>query len=276
MNRFLKLVHFEWSRFFKIYLVLIGITILFQNIAIITEAKTYLNRANDLIYKELIPKAQFIEEYGTFSFFEVTNSMWFLGPIALCIAALIIYVFFIWYRDWVGKNTFAYRLLMLPTARMNIYLAKATTILLFVLGLVALQLLLFPVEGLVIQWMVPTEFRSDLSVYEITKLNYLNLFFPSTFLEFVIYYGAGMIAVLTIFNAILFERSFRLKGIFYGILYCAAALFIFLIPILVDAYMIQDYFYPIELFIMEVIVSLLLLAGTLWIGNYLMKNKIRV
>ena len=64
MNRFLKLVHFEWSRFFKIYLVLIGITALFQIIAVITESKTYLNRANDLIYKELMPKAQFIEEYG--------------------------------------------------------------------------------------------------------------------------------------------------------------------------------------------------------------------
>ena len=222
MNRFLKLVHFEWSRFFKIYLVLIGITVLFQIIAVITESKTYLNRANDLIYKELMPKHKFIEEYGTFSFFEVTNSMWFLGPIALCIAALIIYVFFIWYRDWLGKNTFAYRLLMLPTARMNIYLAKATTILLFVFGLVALQLLLFPVEGQVIKWLVPTEFRSDLSVYEITKMNYLNLFFPRTFLEFVIYYGAGMIAVLTVFNAILFERSFRLKGIFYGVIYCVA------------------------------------------------------
>ena len=57
MNRFLKLVHFEWSRFFKIYLVLIGITTLFQIIAVITESKTYLNRANDLIYKELMPKA---------------------------------------------------------------------------------------------------------------------------------------------------------------------------------------------------------------------------
>ena len=276
MNRFLKLVHFEWSRFFKIYLVLIGITALFQMIAVITEAKNYLDLANDQIYKQFIPKAQFIEDYGTFSFFEVTNSMWFLGPIALCVAALIIYVFFIWYRDWLGKNTFAYRLLMLPTARMNIYLAKATTILLFVLGLVALQLLLFPVEGQVIKWLVPTEFRSDLSVYDITKLNYLNLFFPRTFLEFVIYYGGGMLAVLTVFNAILFERSFRLKGIFYGILYCVAVVFIFILPLLVDAYMIQNYFYPMELFIMEVVVSLLLLGGTLWIGNYLMKNKIRV
>ena len=37
----------------------------------------------------------------------------------------MIYVFFIWYRDWLGKYTFAYRLLMLPTTRINIYFAKA-------------------------------------------------------------------------------------------------------------------------------------------------------
>ena len=202
--------------------------------------------------------------------------MSFLGPIALCIAALIIYVFFIWLSRLVRTNTICLSFVNVATARMNICLAEATTILLFVFGLVALQLLLLPVEGQVIKWLVPTEFRSDLSVYEITKLNYLNLFFPRTFFEFVIYYGAGMIAVLTVFNAILFERSFRLKGIFYGILYCVAVIFIFLTPILVDTYIIQGYFYPIELFIMEVIVSLLILAGTLWIGNYLMKNKIRV
>ena len=137
---------------------------------------------------------------GPSHFLKLTNSMWFLGPIALCIAALIIYVFFIWYRDWLGKNTFAYRLLMLPTARMNIYLAKATTILLFVLGLVALQLLLFPIEGQVSNGWFQTEFRTDLSVYEITKLNYLNLFFPRTFIEFVLYYGAGMMAVFIVFT----------------------------------------------------------------------------
>ena len=94
MNRFLKLVHFEWSRFFKIYLVLIGMTILFQIIAVITEAKTYLNRANDQIYKELIPKARFIEEYGTFSFFEVTNSTvvsWTDCPVHCCVNYLCIF-----------------------------------------------------------------------------------------------------------------------------------------------------------------------------------------
>ena len=93
-----------------------------------------------------MPKDEFIEHYGKMSFLNFSQSAWFLGPIAVCGVTLIIYVFFIWYRDWFGKNTFSYRLLMLPTARINVYLAKATTILLYVLGLVALQLLLLPIE----------------------------------------------------------------------------------------------------------------------------------
>src|SRR3954469_3732281 len=276
MNRYLKLVHFEWSRFFKIYLVLIGITVLFQIIAVITEAKTYLNRANDQIYKELIPKAQFIEDYGTFSFFDITQSTWFIGPIALCIAVLIIYVFFIWYRDWLGKNTFIYRLLMLPTNRLNIYLAKATTILLFILGLLATQLLLFPIEGQILQWMVPDEFRTDMTIFEITKRDYLNVFFPQTFTEFVLYYGIGMTAVFVVFTAILFERSYRLKGIIYGLLYCAVSVVFFIAPILIDQFMLKNYFYPMELFFMEVITGLIVLAGAIWTGHFLLKNKIRV
>ena len=42
----------------------------------------------------------------------------------LCGVILIIYVFFIWYRDWLGKNTFIYRLLMLPTARIQCLFGK--------------------------------------------------------------------------------------------------------------------------------------------------------
>ena len=148
-----------------------------------------------------------------------------LGPIALCVAVLIIYVFFIWYRDWLGKNTFSLSFVDVANELdINIYLAKATTILLFVLGLVALQLLLFPVEGQVLQWMVPTEFRTDLSIYEITKVELFKYIFPTALLLNLFFIMvAGMIAVFIVFTAILFERSFRLKGIIYGILYCAAS-----------------------------------------------------
>lgn len=276
MIRYLKLVNFEFNRFLKLYLVLIGATIILQIVGVIRSSQIYLARANDLIYKEFLPKETFIEQYGTISFNNITQTMWYTGPILLCIIALIIYVFFIWYRDWLGKNTFIYRLLMLPTNRLNLYLAKATTILLFILGLLAVQLLLFPIEGQILQWMVPNEFRTDMTIFEITKLNFLNVFFPPTFTELVFYYGMGMTAVFVVFTGILFERSYRLKGLIYGILYCAISVVFFIAPILVDSFMLKSYFYSIELFFMEVVTGLIVLAGAIWTGYYLLKNKIRV
>lgn len=68
MNRYLKLVNFEFIRFLKLYLVLIGLTILSQVIGVIVEAQLYVNRANELIYKEFMPKSEFIESYGPMSF----------------------------------------------------------------------------------------------------------------------------------------------------------------------------------------------------------------
>jgi hypothetical protein len=276
MNRYLKLVNFEFNRFWKLYLVLMGVTILSQIIGVMVESQNYLNQANNLIYKELMPKSQFIGQHGTMSFINISQTIWFMGPIGLCAVTLIIYVFFIWYRDWLGKNTFSYRLLMLPTARIHIYLAKATTILLLIFGLVALQLLLIPVENQILKWMVPNEFRTDLTVNAITNTPYLKVLFPKTFTEFILYYGAGMAAVFLVFTVILFERSFRIKGVFYGILYCALCLLILLAPLLVNEFILNNYFYPLELFFMEVGTVIIILAGAIWTGNFLIKNKVRV
>ncbi|OEH94556.1 hypothetical protein [Bacillus solimangrovi] len=278
MKRYMKLVNFEFNRFLKFYLVLIGMTFLLQMIGVIVESRNYMNKANELMTEELMSKSEFVRIYGTMSFHNITATEWFLGLIALCGVVLISFVFIIWYRDWLGKNTFSYRLLVLPTARFNIYLAKATTILIFLLGLVAFQFLSFSVDSLVLQWLVPDEFRTDLSVQEITvgySLAHLPLvlWFPRTFIEFILYYGGGMIIVLIGFTAILFERSFRLKGIFYGLIYSAVSLLILLTPI----YLLQsNYFYPTELVFLEIGAGLIVLMGAIWIGNFLLKNKIRV
>ncbi len=85
-----------------------------------------------------------------------------------------------------------------------------------------------------------------------------------------------MAAVFIVFTAILFERSFRIKGIIYGILYCAVSLFIFFAPILVNEFMLDNYFYPMELFFMELVAGILVLACAIWTGHFLLKNKIRV
>ncbi|MCG7335933.1 hypothetical protein MHZ95_11635 [Sporosarcina sp. ACRSM] len=276
MKRYLKLVDFEFNRFLKLYLVLFGITILSQIIGVIVESRNYLNHANRVIYQDLVPIAEFLENYRTISLIEISYSAWFMGPIVICGVTLIIYVFFIWYRDWLGKNTFSYRLLMLPIARIHVYLAKATTILLYVLGLVALQLILLPIESQVLKWMVPSEFRTDLTISQITGLSDLRILFPHTFIEFVLYYGGGITAVFIVFTAILFERSFRIKGIIYGVLYCAISLFIFMAPILMNEFILGSYFYPIELFFIELVAGIVVLACAIWTGNFLIKNKIRV
>ncbi|MEH7383287.1 hypothetical protein V7138_22685 [Bacillus sp. JJ1533] len=276
MKRYLKLVNFEFSRFFKLYLVLVGITVFFQGIGIIFTSKRYLGRAEKAMVEDMISKSDYISQYGKITMIDFVQTLWFMGPIMLGGATLLIYVFFIWYRDWLGKNTFSYRLLVLPTARLNVYLAKATTILLFVLGLIAVQLVLIPVESRVFQWMVPGEFRADFTVGEIMNVNYLQMLYPKSFMDFILYYGTGIAGVCVVFNAILLERSYRLKGIFLGILYCAITFLFLLAPLLVDEYMLGNYFYPNELFYLVVGAGLVAWAAAIWIGNYLLNKKIRV
>jgi len=275
MKRFLKLVNFEFNRFFKIYLVLIGMTIIFQLVGLFFQARSYLSKANKLIYEDLMPKEEFLNMYGPMTMHSFMNSLWFAGTIAICIVTLLIYVFFIWYRDWLGKNTFIYRLLMLPTNRINIYLSKAVTILLFVLGLVALQLILFTIESEMLTWLVPDDLRLDLSLLQITSYPYLFFLFPKTLFEFVIFYGIGMIAVLALFTFIIFERSFRLKGIVVGAIYLAISFGILILPLFTDI-MMNGYFYPMELFLLEVLAALVVISGSVWTSYYLLNHKIRV
>lgn len=275
MNRYLKLVNFEWNRFFKVYIVLIAITILSQISGVIVIANDYLNTANKIInVDQQMSKAEFLMDYGKMSFMDITHTLWFLGPIALSIAALIFYAFLIWYRDWFGKNTFIYRLLMIPTARINIYLAKATSLFLMVLGLISLQLILLQVEGEVLRWIVPFDFRTDISINAIiTSFHYLSVLYPSTFIEFILYYGLGFMAVFVLFTVILFERSYRLKGILFGVLYGVLTLCVFFSPYIVGG---DQYLYPMEWLILEIILGLIVVAMSIWVSHFLLRKKIRV
>lgn len=277
MKSYLKLVNFEFNRFAKVFAVLLGITLVVQIAGVIVLSKMYLNMANEKIYEELMPKAEFLSNYGEMSFLSVTTSVWFLGPIALCIAGVGFYIFLIWYRDWFGKNTFIYRLLMLPTTRLNVFYAKITNILLATFGFVAFQLILIPIETTVFKWMLPKEFRVDMNVKEIvSSMPELNILFPNSFLECILYYGAGIMVVSILFTAILFERSFRWKGIFVGILYSLVAVAVFMSPLLLQEFVLNGFFYPIELFVLELVMGVIALVGSIWMSGFLLKNKITV
>jgi hypothetical protein len=277
MKNYVQLVNFEFNRVAKLFTVLLGITLVSQIVAVIVESNKYLDMANERIYEQLMPKEQFLMEFGQFSFAQVVRSIWFLGPIALCVAGVGFYIFLIWYRDWVGKNTFIYRLLMLPTTRLNIFLAKITTILLMALGLVAFQLILFPIETMILKSIVQEELLMDLSMIETLRiLPELSLVIPGSFLELVLFYGVGLMLVSILFTAILLERSFKWKGIFAGIVYSGVAVVVFLSPILLQDLVLNGYFYPIEVFLLEIVLGLIVLTASTWISGYLLKKKITV
>ncbi|WP_175639122.1 hypothetical protein [Metabacillus schmidteae] len=278
MNKYFKLVHFEFNRFSNIFFILIGITIVSQIISVFTSANNYLSNLNHMVYREGMSKEQFIEQYDYMSLQQVTASVWFVGPIAVCIVTLLIYLFFIWYRDWLGKNSFIYRLLMLPTSRVNLYMAKVTTIMLLVFGLVGLQLILLPIENILLEIMIPSEYILNLPVYETFSYRYgfLNTLFPMKFMQFLIYYGVGLMAVLVLFTAILFERCFRWKGIALGIIYCIVSALVFTSPLIVQSTFLDDFFYPIEQLGLIVITGLIVTAASILVSLYLLKNKITV
>ncbi|CAH0273655.1 MULTISPECIES: hypothetical protein [Bacillaceae] len=275
MMRYLKLVNFEINRFSKIYLSLMLITLVSQFAGVIIVTKSLLKDARDIMKEERLSEAAYITNYGGIDFSHIAHALLFVGPIALSAVALIFYIFLIWYRDWFGKNTFIYRLLMLPTSRLSIYLSKATAIFLMVLGLIAFQIIILPMENALFNSNVPQALLNEMSTYSITKLiPILSLIIPSTFTQFLLSYGIGLMIMSILFTAIMFERSFRIKGIIMGLLYCGIAAVLFLAPVLMEIG--NFYFYPNELFGLMLAIGIILTGLSVWLGAWLLKNRVTV
>ncbi|WP_308638927.1 hypothetical protein [Paenibacillus silvisoli] len=279
MNRFLKLLHMEVSRFWKLYAAMFALTLLIQGGGIMYESHKYMKQVEEKLGPGVTTYAEYVAEHGMTSFSNLMSAanLFILAPIALCIGGLALYIFLIWYREWTGKNMFIYRLLMLPTARRNMYLAKLSAILLFVLGLVALQLLILPLEYSLFNSIVDHDLRGAESLAEITRSHTLfRTLIPLTFTQFVMYYGGGAIVVMVLFTAILLERSYRMKGIFAGLLYIGAACLLMMAPILITNRHGYDYLYPMELFLIEFTIAILIGAMSLAVSFFLMNKKISV
>ncbi|OCA81669.1 hypothetical protein A8F94_22690 [Bacillus sp. FJAT-27225] len=277
MNRYLKLVNFEIGRFFKVYVSLLLILVVTEFAGVYFISKWYMNQANKLMVTNSLSQSEYVHQYGQTSFVSIIDSLWFIGPIGLSAAALIFYVFLIWYREWNGKNTFAYRLLMLPIPRLTLFFAKATAIFLMVLGFVAVQILLFFLQIVFFETLIPGEFRSMMGLNEILQSsNYASIILPSSFSEFILFYGVGFTALLVIFTAILFERCYQLMGIFIGILYCVIAGTLFVSPFLVMELLNYQFFYPKEILLIEIGLILFIAAASILTSRLLLNKKITV
>ncbi|RCW47414.1 hypothetical protein [Paenibacillus prosopidis] len=277
MNRYLKLFHMEVHRFRWMLAILMGITAACQISALIWTLTKELYRRREPVPQDIGNTFQVsAPEQLTFEWAMANNQLLFILPILICISVLALYIFFIWYRDWIGRHTFIYRLLVLPTARRNLYLAKISAFLLFVFGFVSFQLVLMPILNVIFKLIVPADQRADSHIVDAISRNLaLVELIPRQFEQFLYYYGMGTIAVLAIFTAILLERSYRRLGILYGVLYLSGCVLAVMSPsLLFDSR--HPYLYPNELYAAELIMFVFVLCISVWLGIRLLAKKITV
>ena len=277
MNRFIKLVNMELNRFSKLLFgMIIGVFII-QVAGLVIYAKSYMSQANES-FMTGVSKETFIYNNGLYGMSNYVDSLIFNAPIALCAGSIFLYIFLIWYRDWTGKGSFIYRLLMIPTSRMNIYFAKLTALLLLVFSLVSVQLIYLLIESQIMKWFISADYLADGSIHSLIKSSdYISTVLPTTFTQFLLSYGAGFIILTVLFSTILLERSFKWKGILLAILYCAAVIAIFVSPlILIEFLGLNAYFYSSEIVIIESCVAIILGAVSILFSRYLLINKVTV
>lgn len=274
MKNYVNLLHFEVNRFWKLYVVLIVMVVISQIAGVVLTARREVAQAQEQMKLGQLTAEQYTLKYGNISFDYLLYSPWFQIPVLLCVAVLLIYVFFIWYRDWFAKGTFIYRLLMLPTARIQIYFAKLMTIMLYVLGLVAVQTMLMQLNLKLFEMIIPTEIRGDVPLQIIYNRDFLDWFYPNKGTDFILLYSLGLLFVAVIFTCILLERSYGWKGIILAVIYAIVSGVIFMLPFILDS--ITNYLYPEELIAIAVAIGIVLFMYAVWLASRLLTNKIKV
>lgn len=272
MKNYLKLVNFEWNRFANLFFGLILVVFILQ---------LGLTLFQTVIFRQYMPKISAadvgaIDIYDKFSILNVADSFTYLLTIVAGVVGLMFYLFFIWYRDWFARTSFAYRLLTLPVSRMSIFFAKLTTVAMSILGFLAFQLIFIKLFQILIKAMIPLNYRIDFNLIEVIRSSiYLEFFYPNHMSAALLKSGIGLILIVIIFTMILIERSYRWVGILYAVVYGVLNVLIAALPLFIQ-WISKEWFYRIELLWMEMGILLVLLLCGIFLSHFLINRKISV
>ena len=147
---------------------------------------------------------------------------------------------------------------MLPTARITVYAAKLCTILLFTFGFLAWQVGLVYIEHIAAKALISNSLYSTESNFSAYLNEPLSMLIPTTLTEFILLYGFGAIIVVVLFTAILFERSYRWKGIAFAVLYGFLITVVLFSPFLVDVFY-KNLFYLSELTLLTILTGIIVI-----------------
>lgn len=278
LKAFIKLTSFELDRFSKFLVTLMSVTVIANIAGFIIIPMSYINDINKYMVEESASVQVAIEDFSHFSLSQVINSVWVMGPIALGIISLVLYSFFIWYREWFGKNTFAYRLLMLPIPRMSIYFSKLVVIFIGIFSLVSIQIVSLYIGYLIGTAIMPSEYT--IAVTFIEMLYSQDVFYSVLPLQgglFFLYIGLGLVGIIVLYTLILLERSFAIKGMVIGVIYGIISVSVAVFPLLFRE-IFNNYFilYDSELALLVAGILILISSLSILISRYLINHKITI
>ena len=268
----MSLLSFEMNRFLKFLIPTLLITAAVQLFVTVSESLSYNGNL-----EKMIAEGESIDRVPLFSLQDVTGNGLYEMSIMLIILVFMFYSFFTWYREWLGKNTFIYRLLMLPTNRTHLLLTKSLVFLISGLLAFVFQFGLYFIELKIAEWLVTSSHYTALSVHNVQPMYGLVQYFlfPTSIIEFISTYSFAFGALISLFAGIIIERSFGLKGLIIGAAY--------FIGFFVLYGMLSSFLYGASLtlrpsqekIILMLYQFLMVGIGTV-ISSLLLKNKIKV
>lgn len=274
MRKFMDLLEFEMGRFLKFLLpafLVMAVLQLFTTFQTILEFNDYS--------KQMLAQGQEISSLQPFTAVNITQRGLFGVSMLAIVLVFIFYSFFTWYREWLGKNAFIYRLLMLPLNRTTIYLTKA---LVFLLGGFLSFVFQFGMYGLVLflsKSMVQPELYQALNIHQIRPpFDWIqHALFPESGIQFLSTYGFAFAALLTLFTAILLERSYRWKGLIAGIVYFIGYFVLYsLVSVSNHLRFIPFITRPSHAYLASIVYFFVVIAVGTAISSRLLKNKVKV
>ncbi|MCW6659034.1 hypothetical protein NHG25_00885 [Aerococcaceae bacterium NML191292] len=268
MQKFKQLCVHEMNRAKKFYLSVIATVFSVELIFIIWQVIRYIEERHHLELYEDMPK--FNVDYI------LSHSMVFAMVVGAAIAAMKLYAFYTWIREWRFQGNFIYRLLLLPGKRVTIAYAKLASLMLMIFGLLALQVVFTHAVNLGLQSFVGVNPMQNLDMVTMWSLFDI-LFLPKNFYVFVLFYATwfGVLAWITNLVVGFFSLQAKSFAIMIGSLISYSVLNVLLISVCMNIganiILIQHeiYFY-LALFVV------VWLVWHLSIMHYLMKRHISI
>lgn len=274
MRKFTSLLNFELSRFLKFLVPTLLVTAVIQLYITVSVSLEH----NDML-ERLAASGEPLERVPPFTMEAVTGNGLYELSIMLVVLVFMFYSFFTWYREWFGKNTFIYRLLMLPTSRS--YLLTTKVLVFIIGGLLAFvfQFGMYAIQLPITEWLVNPDHYTRLHIHNVQPMfgAIQNSLFPTTLFEFVSTYSFALAALLSLFAGILIERSFGMKGLVIGAGYFIGyfVLYVFLEAFLFNQ-MVTFPLRPSQIKITVLIYQMVMIVLGSIISSLLLKNKVKV